>query len=177
MTPKLTPPGPPGLTVPDEYEGLCGEWMPRARTWCGRKDGHPEYKPHMTIPAVRKEKAGTDQRNARKYPARMQNRQAREGEKTYAADKYARRLAMLACIKQIAGCADCGFDEFPEALEFDHVLGEKIKEVSRLARGGLKALFEEIAKCEVVCANCHRRRTSSRNQWGRGVPRAERKQV
>lgn len=29
---------------------------------------------------------------------------------------------------------------------------------------GLKRLKEEIAKCEVVCANCHRQRTWSRSQ-------------
>jgi hypothetical protein len=108
----------------------------------------------------------------------MANDAWRQQEKQYVTDKYARRLAMLAMIKQMAGCTDCGYDKYPEALEFDHLPGTvKAGNVATLARGGLKRLFEEIAKCEVVCANCHRHRTTVRNQWGRGVPRAERKLI
>lgn len=169
-------PGCHGLIPPDEYEGLCAEWMPRARTWCGRKKGHPSYKAHMSAPAVAQEKLGTDRRNTEKYPVRMQNKTLRDTEKKYSADKYERRLAMLACIKQMAGCADCGFDKFSEALEFDHLPGsEKLGHIGTLSRGSLAKLFAEIDKCEVVCSNCHRRRTTQRNQWGRGVPRSQRK--
>lgn len=105
----------------------------------------------------------------------MANEKLRLHEKTYATDKYARRLAMVNTIKLMCGCVDCGFNEFPEALEFGHLPGTvKVQHIGTLARGSLKRLFAEIAKTEVVCANCHRRRTTLRNQWGRGVPRAER---
>jgi hypothetical protein len=61
------------------------------------------------------------------------------------------------------GCADCGFNKHPAALEFDHVnpsekvfnIGEQIGTKSR------ESLWEEIAKCEVVCANCHAIRTAT----------------
>lgn len=47
-------------------------------------------------------------------------------------------------------------------MDFDHI-GEKRLEVSRLLYvSGTAALLEEIAKCEVVCANCHRIRTKRR---------------
>jgi hypothetical protein len=58
-------------------------------------------------------------------------------------------------------CADCG-KSFPHyVMDFDHVRGEKLFSVSAGRREGfgLDRLMEEIAKCEVVCANCHRERT------------------
>jgi hypothetical protein len=64
-------------------------------------------------------------------------------------------------------CVECG-EADPTVLEFDH-LREKLKEISLLAAGGasVKALKREIAKCEVVCCNCHRRRTARRGNWRR----------
>jgi transposase-like protein len=65
-------------------------------------------------------------------------------------------------------CADCGECD-PVVLEFDHV-GEKAASISRLLSDGAskKAVDAEIARCEVVCANCHRRRTAIRGRWRRG---------
>lgn len=59
-------------------------------------------------------------------------------------------------------CVDCGEDD-PVVLEFDHV-GTKTANVSRLVTDCVSEtrLAAEIAQCEVVCANCHRRRTSMR---------------
>jgi hypothetical protein len=65
---------------------------------------------------------------------------------------------------QARPCADCG-EADPIVLEFDHVRGgPKVANVAYLVnRGyGLEALDAEIAKCDVVCANCHRRRTARR---------------
>lgn len=59
-------------------------------------------------------------------------------------------------------CADCKGIFPPWAMEFDHVRGEKLFNVSEAARWGRKRLVEEAAKCEIVCANCHRQRTRSR---------------
>jgi hypothetical protein len=98
----------------------------------------------------------------------MLDEDRRSKEKTYAADNYQRRLRMIAAIKLMAGCADCGYDKHPSALDFDHMPGTvKVQAVAVLARGSLKRLFDEIAKCEVVCANCHRIRTAERDQWRR----------
>jgi len=56
---------------------------------------------------------------------------------------------------------DCGGTFPPVLKDFDHVRGTKRGIISRLSGGRMaKAkLLEEIAKCEVVCANCHRLRT------------------
>jgi hypothetical protein len=57
-------------------------------------------------------------------------------------------------------CVDCGESDIV-VLEFDHQR-DKLLNISVLCRDGysLEKLKQEIAKCEVVCANCHRRRTA-----------------
>lgn len=69
-------------------------------------------------------------------------------------------------------CVDCGEGD-PVVLEFDH-LRDKVANVSKMANLSRPwaAILEEISKCEVVCANCHRRRTaerleSRRYRWSR----------
>lgn len=65
-------------------------------------------------------------------------------------------------IKALTPCTDCRIQYPPHVMDFDH-LGEKVQIVSRLVlQGSFKALSAGIAKCEVVCANCHRMRTFSR---------------
>lgn len=65
-------------------------------------------------------------------------------------------------------CVDCGESD-PTVLEFDHVRGQKEGDVARLAAYpvALERLVAEIAKCEIRCANCHRRRTSVVFGWWR----------
>lgn len=58
-----------------------------------------------------------------------------------------------------SGCSDCPEKDIL-VLEFDHVRGKKVRDISRLvATGATKLLLEELPKCDIVCANCHRRRT------------------
>lgn len=62
-------------------------------------------------------------------------------------------------------CTDCGEND-PVVLEFDHVRGEKRKNVSELVeKCAWKSVADEIKKCEVVCRNCHRLRTAEQMQW------------
>ena len=54
-------------------------------------------------------------------------------------------------------CVNCGFDH-PDALDFHHVIkspdNQSVNELIR--RDAYKAAREEIKKCVVLCANCHR---------------------
>lgn len=64
-------------------------------------------------------------------------------------------------------CVDCG-EADPVVLDFDHVRGEKDFNLSAAYLWGysIKKLEVEIAKCEIRCANCHRRRTAKTgNYW------------
>ena len=62
-------------------------------------------------------------------------------------------------------CVDCG-EADPLVLEFDHVRGEKRGDISRMMRERPWAIvLAEIEKCDVRCANCHRRRTAKQSGW------------
>lgn len=69
-------------------------------------------------------------------------------------------------------CVDCGLLN-PLVMEFDHVVGTKINDISTLVREGasMRVLLAEIAKCVVRCANCHRARTAV-TLWGKKLPSA-----
>jgi hypothetical protein len=67
----------------------------------------------------------------------------------------------LGALKSVP-CKDCSRMFPPWAMEFDHVNGDKVLNVSDAARLGRKRLLEEAAKCEIVCSNCHRLRTHNR---------------
>lgn len=53
-------------------------------------------------------------------------------------------------------CVDCGEPD-PVCLDFHH-LRDKMQMVSQMKGHTLEKLKDEMDKCEVVCANCHRRR-------------------
>jgi hypothetical protein len=66
-------------------------------------------------------------------------------------------------IKVERGCTDCGYSANPVALDFDHLPGQvKVYRVCTMAGMRRELIDAEIAKCEVVCANCHRVRTNER---------------
>jgi hypothetical protein len=69
-----------------------------------------------------------------------------------------RNRRWLGELKKDLRCVRCGFSH-PAALDFHHI-GKKSGAISRMALtgGGVSALRvrQEIAKCEVLCANCHR---------------------
>jgi hypothetical protein len=64
-------------------------------------------------------------------------------------------------------CVDCG-EADPVVLEFDHLRDKSFAIGPSLSRRSWESILEEMKKCEVVCANCHRRRTARR----RGALRA-----
>lgn len=76
--------------------------------------------------------------------------------------KEAKKAAVRA-LKEVP-CADCGESHPYYVMDFDHVRGEKLAGVGAMLATGysMQALLDEIDKCEVVCANCHRVRTFAR---------------
>ena len=67
-------------------------------------------------------------------------------------------------------CLDCG-EADPVVLQFDHRDGtEKVDDVgTMLNRASWNGLLNEIAKCDVRCANCHRLRTAQQNDWAKWI--------
>src|SRR5947208_4790432 len=139
----------------------------RACTKCG------ETKPLEAFPPVRRgeEKLQTWCRdcfaaaNARNY------RKNHEREKTRLLRQLAERRAevrrQIVAYLRVHPCVDCGETDIV-VLEFDH-LADKVADVSAYAGGGRTwaRVKAEIEKCEVRCANCHRRKTRERSASGR----------
>jgi hypothetical protein len=59
-------------------------------------------------------------------------------------------------------CMDCKNRFSSVCMDFDHVRGKKSFTIAGVMHYKLERLVAEIAKCDVVCANCHRLRTASR---------------
>jgi hypothetical protein len=71
-------------------------------------------------------------------------------------------------LKAETPCADCGRCYPPECIDFDHRdPSTKTRNVSSMigASQSLEAIKAEIAKCDPVCANCHRIRTAKQLDW------------
>ena len=66
-------------------------------------------------------------------------------------------------VKRMFSCVDCGESD-PVVLEFDHVKGEKRRAIADMVSNyySVKTIKDEIRKCEIRCANCHRKKTHER---------------
>lgn len=89
---------------------------------------------------------------------------AKKGRARFRGRNKSRILAYLSG----KSCIDCGETD-PVLLEFDHRDGrEKEGDVARLIIDRRWKMVEsEIAKCDIRCGNCHRRRTAEQLGWAR----------
>jgi hypothetical protein len=71
-----------------------------------------------------------------------------------------RKKAVVRKIKESMPCADCN-NYYPYyVMQFDHYDGDKTGNISDLIHNhSIEQALEEIAKCVLVCANCHAHRT------------------
>ena len=84
-------------------------------------------------------------------------------EERRASHRKHRAIAQAALDALRAGpCVDCGVQYPPAAMEFDHVRGVKRFEITT-TNYRHRGFAEELAKCELRCANCHRIRHASVN--------------
>ena len=86
-----------------------------------------------------------------------------KSEKASKAKQKAFLAQYIRDLKEKTPCMDCG-EYYPYyVMDFDHVRGRKQKNVMELIPTlSKKKIDEEIAKCEIVCSNCHRYRTHLR---------------
>lgn len=65
-------------------------------------------------------------------------------------------------------CVDCG-EADQRCLDFDHVRGRKTAAIAMMVRLAYSwtTIAAEIEKCDVRCANCHRKRTAERREQKR----------
>lgn len=68
-------------------------------------------------------------------------------------------------ILEESSCETCGEDD-TVVLEFDHKdQSEKEYNISNMYDFSLEKIKEEIKKCRILCANCHRRHTANQLGW------------
>ena len=68
-------------------------------------------------------------------------------------------------IKTSSPCMDCKIFYPWYVMDFDHVGADKEFNISSMIAGSFSVsrIEKEIAKCELVCSNCHRERTFNRS--------------
>jgi len=96
-------------------------------------------------------------------------------EDLYAAQKRFRKKIRAQLLNYLSQrfCVDCGESD-PVVLDFDHNSKlTKFKPVSKMLSGhySWESIEKEIEKCEIRCANCHRRKTYIQlGCWGKNKP-------
>jgi hypothetical protein len=73
-----------------------------------------------------------------------------------------RKKMFLTLFKLANGCAICGVNDDPICLDLDHIdRGTKRHSIGDLPKQSWKTLINELVKCQVLCAICHRLKTES----------------
>lgn len=98
---------------------------------------------------------------------RLYNRKHYENNK----DAYLRKSKVssskakdfIRSFKESNPCKDCGHRFHFCQMDFDHVRGSKIDNIGSMVENySIAKVMDEIKKCDLVCANCHRLRTYTR---------------
>lgn len=109
-----------------------------------------------------------DQREARREQNRIEAARRRAvkpaGVRCEKHSYIAKNRAIIRAAKD-KPCMDCGVAYPYYVMQFDHVVGDKKFNIGPIGPTSKRStLLEEIAKCQVVCANCHAMRTHARKE-------------
>jgi hypothetical protein len=114
-----------------------------------------------------KEWSGKNREHIRAYVKRKRKENP-EAHATSEANKRRRASRYREAIKGQAGCEMCGYNRNTAALDFHHTDGDrKEKGVSQMVYG--PRMEAEIAKCMIVCRNCHAEIHHPGKETGKGV--------
>jgi 5-methylcytosine-specific restriction endonuclease McrA len=75
--------------------------------------------------------------------------------------RFRERVSFLLEYSRSHPCTDCGESD-PVVLDFDHLRDKAFHIAYGIHYRAWDQVLAEIEKCEVVCSNCHRRRTARR---------------
>ena len=150
---------------------VMGEPANERQKRCGRCG---ETKPITSFAWRRKARGQRDNYCARCRAAYKQEHYAQHRER-YVTQALARkravaakRMVQLLEFLETHPCVDCG-ERDPLVLEFDHQRDKHFGIAQGLRDRSWPSVVDEIAKCDVVCANCHRRRTARRGGFVRAA--------
>lgn len=69
-------------------------------------------------------------------------------------------------LKIKTGCSVCGYNRCSDALEYDHI--DRTKKNFKLSKAhnyAWERIHEELKNCVVLCANCHREKTTKEKDY------------
>lgn len=145
-----------------------GELSPAGR-WYRRHAVDPEFRAAYNA-KKRVERAGlTPEEKRRRIAAQLRTPEQRARHSQWQSRKAKRRREWIDSLKQGRPCLDCGKQFPPYVMDFDHRPGTNkahavMSCISMLAtRARPEVVLDEIAKCDLVCSNCHRERTQQRS--------------
>lgn len=98
---------------------------------------------------------------------KLRSQYYKDKARAHCAQYRLRNLQYVVDYFKLHPCVDCGETD-PIVLEFDHLRDKKYN-VSQLITGSFETLVFEIQKCEVRCANCHRRKTAIQFGFYKGI--------
>lgn len=133
--------------------------MSKVCSHCGRRR-HERFFNHRTASRLQP------------YCRDCQSKKAKEhyaANRTYYLAKAVRQRDKLKTFIRAAKskpCCDCRIMYPFYVMEFDHREGKEFNIGGSYSYMGMKAILREIAKCDVVCANCHRERSYRRRVMG-----------
>ena len=114
-------------------------------------------KPQLSDEEQRERDRIADQRKAAAAERKKQRNIERQATRAKRQRRWLNRL------KLERGCVDCGYNDWPSALHFDHKPGEhKAFEIGAGVHYSWTTIMAEVAKCDVRCANCHHKITDLR---------------
>jgi hypothetical protein len=102
-----------------------------------------------------------------KHYRRPESMELTSGVPRFRAAANARNHSLTLQFLDNAACVDCN-EQDSLTLQFDHIHG-KLDHISWLVGSGCSPvrLHQELAKCQIRCANCHRRKTAQAANWFR----------
>lgn len=105
--------------------------------------------------------------NDRDRQLAAQSKHYQDNKDDYRSRQSTRRAALREIVRAAKNvpCADCGIQYHYCVMQFDHTGEDKIDNVARMVANlrSIALILAEIAKCEVVCSNCHALRTFQRS--------------
>jgi hypothetical protein len=135
----------------------CGEEKPTSEfNWKNEAKG---WLASYCKPCVREHSREHYIANKRSYIERTRRRKRQE---------RANRAHLIVQYLESHPCVDCGETD-PLVLEFDHRGGKEFTIGREFTSRPWEDVLAEIDKCDVRCANCHRRRTAERGGFLRLV--------
>lgn len=106
-----------------------------------------------------------EQHDARQRYCSRKCRNNSPSKRAYGRERQRQIRERINAYKLARGCAVCGYNVHPAALQFDHIRGEKLFLISQDPKTAWSRILAEMDKCQVLCVNCHFIKTYELNEY------------